>query len=218
MGAFLIASLVINAILFAQWNRIERTHEQWGASIDHVEVIRTKGGLLQVSTIHSPETFNATKPHNILGFDLGATTTSIRVLATYHYHIALAPEWKVRVRPDKSIVVIAPAVKATLPVAIDTATLERRSQGLWSILTGEFELDELQKTITATLGKKADSPSYVNFQRDAARKTVTEFVNKWLLTQDHLKKVRGNPVKVYFADEPIGALPDVALPEYGQAQ
>ncbi len=212
----LVASLFANAILFTQWSSGKRTQEQWGASIDHVEVIRTKGGLLQVSTIRSPETFSATKPHSILGFDLGATTTSIRVLATYHYHIDLAPEWKVRVRPDGSVVVIAPPVKATLPVAIDTATLERRSHGLWSMLTGTAEQDALQRTITETLGKKADSPSYVDFQRAAARKTVTDFVDKWLLTQEHLKKVRGSPVKVYFADEAIGSLPELALPEYGR--
>jgi hypothetical protein len=213
----LIASLAMNAILFSQWLQSKSQFSQWGASIDHVEVMRTKGGFLEVSTIKSPETFVATMPHNILGIDLGATTTSIRVLAFYRYHIALAPEWKVRVRPDKSIVVIAPPVEPTLPVAIDTATIEKQSQGRWSFLTGAAELDELQKTITAKLGQKSGSPSYIEFQRNAARLTVEEFVRKWLLTQDRLKSVRGSPVEIYFADEPISALPQPALPHYREA-
>ena len=157
------------------------------------------------------------KPHDILGFDLGATTTHIRVPATYHYHIELAPEWKVRVRPDRSIVVVAPPVKPTLPVAIDTSQLERQAQGRWSLITGTAQLDELQKTITETLGRKAGSPSYINFQREAARQTVAEFVRKCLITQDQWKEARGSTVKVYFADESISSLPDPALPEFKAA-
>jgi hypothetical protein len=71
---------------------------------------------------------------------LGPTTTNIRVPATYHYHIELAREWKVRVRPDRTVIVVAPAVKPTLPIAIDTARLERNAEGRWSLLTGTSEL------------------------------------------------------------------------------
>jgi hypothetical protein len=215
--AVLISSLATNAFLYVQWSGGERTLRQWSASIDQVEVVRTKGGLLQVSTVRSPEHFSATKPHNILGFDLGATTTNIRVPATYHYHIDLAPEWKVRVRPDRSIVVVAPPVKPTLPVAINTSQLERQAQGRWSLITGTAELDGLQKTITETLGRKASSPSYINYQREAARQTVLEFVQKWLITQEKWKDVRGSAIKVYFADEAISSLPESALPEFKAA-
>ena len=56
----------------------------------------------------------------MLGVPVGQTTSQIRVTAVYSYHVELAPEWKVTLR-DKTFIVIAPRVKPTLPVAIDTA-------------------------------------------------------------------------------------------------
>ena len=208
VAAVLLASVGANYILYRNLNDTVRKYETWSASLDQVEVVRTEGGLLQVSTIRSPEYFKATKPHDLLGYDLGPTTTHIRAAATYHYHIELAREWKVRVRPNRTVIVVAPAVKPTLPVAIDTARLERNAEGRWSLLTGTSELDALQKTITQQLADRASSPSYIKFQRDAARSTVSEFIRKWLLTQDRWKDARNLQLRVYFTDEPISELPD----------
>lgn len=207
--ALLALSLAANFWLTRRAGESDRRLESWSAALDQVEVIRTEGGLLQVSTIQAPEYFKAVKPHDILGFDLGATTTHIRVPATFHYHIELAREWKVRVRPDGTVIVIAPPIKPTLPVAIDTAKLERQAEGRWSLFTGTRELEALQRTITRTLGEKAGSPGYLAFQREAARETVVEFVQRWLIAQERWKSARGGTVRVYFADEPIAALPDL---------
>ena len=208
----LALSLVANLWLMRRATESDRRLESWSAALDQVEVIRTEGGLLQVSTLRAPEYFKAVKPHDLLGVDLGATTTHIRVPATYHFHIELAREWKLRVRPDGSVIVIAPPVKPTLPVAIDTARLERQAEGRWSLFTGARELEALQRTITSQLADKAASPGYIAFQREAARQTVAEFVQRWLLTQERWKNAaRGSTVRVFFADEPIAALPD-ALP------
>ena len=209
--AFLVLlalSLAANLWLSRRAAEGERRLESWSAALDQVEVIRTEGGLLQVSSIRAPEYFKAVKPHDVLGIDLGATTTHIRVPATYHFHIELAREWKVRVRPDGTVIVIAPPVKPTLPVAIDTARLERQAEGRWSLFTGARELEALQRTITSQLAEKAASPGYIAFQRDAARQTVAEFVQRWLVTQERWKAARGGTVRVFFADEPIAALPD----------
>jgi hypothetical protein len=97
-------------------------------------------------------------------------------------------------------------VKPTLPVAIDTARLERFASGTWSLFTGGPELDRLQRSITQTLAVKAATPSYIQFQREAARETVTEFVANWLLTQERYKSVPKSAVRVFFADEPITSL------------
>ena len=43
-------------------------------------------------------------------------------------------------------------------------------------------------------------------QREAARTTVAEFVQKWLMTQTAWKPHGDKPVQVLFADEPIEAL------------
>ena len=175
------------------------------SSPDRIEVIRTPGGLLQVSTIASPELFQTMHDHTIFGLPVGKTTSQIRVPATFHYHIELAPEWKITVR-GKAITVIAPRVKPTLPVAIDTVRLEKLTSGAWSLFTGKAELDVLQKSISQALAAKASSPQFIQLQREAARKTVTEFVAKWVLEQKGWTPSAGYSVRVFFADEPIEVL------------
>ena len=211
MFIVLVASLLTNAFLTWSIFRNTRTVEVQLASPDRIEVIRTKGGLLQVSTLKSAETFQASKDHQIFGLvSLGSTVTQIRVPAVFNYHVELAPEWKVLVR-DKTFIVIAPSVKPTLPVAIDTARLQRFSSGTWSFMTGTSELDSLQRSITQTLSVKASTPAYIQYQREVARKTVGEFVEKWLITQGKWEKNHGETIRVFFADEPIGSLGQLPL-------
>lgn len=169
---------------------------------DEQIVMRTKGGLLEVSSIVATETFEQATVYSALGINLGKATARIRVPATYRYHVELAPEWRF-IRRDKTFVVIAPAVKPSLPVAIDTAKLEGESFGKWSILSGNTDIAELQKSITAGLGQKASSQKYTDLQREHARKTVTEFVEKWVLSQEKWKSGTGYMVRVFFADEPV---------------
>jgi hypothetical protein len=147
----------------------------------------------------------------VLGVPVGQTTSQIRVQAVYSYHVELAPEWKVTLR-DRTFIVIAPRVKPTLPVAIDTARLERYASGAWSMFTGAGELDRLQRSISESLAAKAGLPSYVQFQREAARATVTEFVTKWLVGQERFKPMGEYKVRVFFADEPIETLGSVPPP------
>ena len=59
---------------------------------------------------------------------------------------------------------------------------------------------------------KAALPSYIQFQREAARATVTEFVNKWMLGQERFKPAGDYKVRVFFADEPIEVLGSVPPP------
>jgi len=174
-------------------------------------VMRTNGGALEVSTITSPERFESAHDHTILGVPVGTTVTTIRVPATYRYHIDLAPEWKILLR-DRVFVVVAPAVKPSLPVAIDTAKLEAQSLGVWSLFTGQAQLSDLQRSITQALADKANSNAYIHMQREAARATVKEFVAKWLITQEPWKSAATYPIKVFFADEPIQVLGGIPPP------
>jgi hypothetical protein len=204
--ALLVVASVIANVYFLLRDRGEpRRVVTQSPALDQFEVIRTKGGTLAVSTIKAPEFFQATADHTVFGVPVGQTTSQIRVPAVYNYHVELAPEWKVTVR-DKTFIVIAPRVKPTLPVAIDTAKLERYASGTWSLFTGAAELDRLQRSISASLAAKAALPSYVQFQREAARTTVTEFVTKWLVTQQRWQPASDYKVQVFFADEPIEAL------------
>jgi hypothetical protein len=213
---FLLASIGLNVAIFSNsYQRKPATLESQLSPIDEIVIMHTEGGLLQVSTLQTNEVFNATKPHHILGLDLGKTTTQIRVPATYTFHIALAPEWRVSVKGDQ-VTVIAPPVKPNLPVAIDTTRLERFAAGAWSFLTAESELDALQRSITPILAKKSASLSYIGLQREEARKTVKEFVGKWLLSQTRFKQVTIKHVNIFFADEPIASLADANVSPLNQ--
>ncbi len=178
---------------------------------DEAVVMRTNGGLLEVTIIRSPERFEAAQDHTILGVAVGTTVSRIRVPAVFRYHIELAPEWKILLK-DKAFIVVAPAVKPSLPVAIDTAKMEKESSGIWSLFTGAALVEELERSITRALAAKASSATYVQFQREAARKTVREFVAKWLITQEQWKSASAYPIYVFFADEPIQALGAAPLP------
>jgi hypothetical protein len=166
-------------------------------------VMQTPGGLLEVSTITAEERFENTSNHTILGVPIAKTIAQIRVPTVYRYHIQLAKEWKF-VESGGSLIVIAPPVQPSLPVAIDTSKLESFSAGLWSPFTGTGAISSLQRSITPELEKKARTDSLITLQRESARKTVTEFVQKWVIQQPQWPAARRPLVIVFFADEPLG--------------
>lgn len=201
----LVASLAANFYQYQQARSIRARDVLHVAPADEAVVMRTSGGLLEVSTIKVSEQFDAARVHSFLGANLGKTATQIRVPVVYRYHIELAPEWSIRLR-DKTFIVIAPAVKPSLPVAIQTEGIEKQSSGVWSALTGTALLNTLERSISPALAARAGSATYVGLQRDASRKTVREFVAKWLITQERWKAASGYPIQVFFADEPIEVL------------
>jgi hypothetical protein len=58
-------------------------------------VMRTPGGLLEVSRITATEQFDKKCVYTVLGRKVGETVAYIRVPAVFRYHIELAPEWEV---------------------------------------------------------------------------------------------------------------------------
>lgn len=209
MKAALITILFVSLVgNFYQYQQARTERKQGILHVNEADepvVMRTSGGLLEVSTIKVSERFEASQVYSFLGAELGKTATRIRVPVVYRYHIELAPEWKIRLR-DKTFIVIAPAVKPTLPVAIQTTAIEKESSGAWSFLTGTSLLNKLERSISPVLASRAESPTYVQLQREASRKTVKEFVAKWLITQQRWKLAMDYPIQVYFSDEPIQML------------
>lgn len=181
---------------------------------EDVIVMTTSGGLLEVSTINASEQFDASHDHKVLGVSIANTATQIRVPVVYRYHIELAPTWRVVLR-EGTFIVVAPSVKPSLPVAIDTSRLEKKSFGAWSFFTEKVQLEQLQRSISQALAKKADSQIYVQLQREVARKTTAEFVAKWLISQPRWKSVSAYPIRVVFADEPIQVLGNLSVPFVG---
>ena len=174
LATLLVLGIAANVAFFA-WQLWSPSRTTVTASSTSLVVMRTPGGLLEVSAIKSVEQFDSATDHTIYGVPVGKTTAQIRVPAVYRYHIPLAKEWSIK-QAGNALVVIAPAVVPSLPIAIDTAKLESFSSGNWSPFVGNKEIALLQKSITPTLATKASQPSMVNLQREMARTTVSEFI------------------------------------------
>ena len=204
---WLALSLLANALLAIWlWRAQPPAPPPLPNTVGQAVVLRTPGGRLEVAELRQLESFEVSRDHDVLGVPMGSTYSRVRVPAHYRYHVELAPEWRVRVLPDGGVRVIAPRVQPSLPVAIDTAQLQTESRGLWSLFTGPAQVKALERSITAQLARKAVTAPMLERQREAARKTVSEFVTKWLMTQSEWRPHAGQPVQVLFADEPIEAL------------
>jgi hypothetical protein len=168
-------------------------------------VFRTPGGLLEVASVRSIEAFRRASTLRIAGINLGTNVSEVRVPATFRYQAALGPDWRA-IESGGKLVIIAPAYHPALPVAIDTGQLEVHTRTGWARFDGRDNEEALLRELTADLEAKATSPGYLESHREQARTTVTEFVTKWLITQERWKAVRPGQVRVYFADEPMDRL------------
>ena len=202
------AALCIGAVLslgykklgdFAFWSRTGG--EVRSGMGTEILFMRTPGGLLEVSSMRMTEQFDKRFVYEVLGLEVGETVAHVRVPATYRYHIQLAPLWKIE-RTDEVFRVVTPPLKPSLPVAVDLAHLEQDEGGTWLLVPFNAEKDReaLMREITGKLAQKAASPAYLALQREDARKTVTEFVEKWLVTQEPWKSAKQPRIEVVFSD------------------
>lgn len=206
--ALALIALCIGAALWFAYTKYSNYHP-WAVTGSQVHsgvgseilVMRTSGGLLEVSTINANEQFDKKFVYSVFGMRIGETVPHIRVPAVYRYHIELAPKWKI-IRTDDVFTVVTPPVKPSLPVAVDLAKMEKDVGGSWILVAwnDDEDLDALEREITAKLAEKAKSSVYLQMQREHARKTVTEFVEKWLVTQESWKAAKQPRIEVLFAD------------------
>jgi len=178
---------------------------------EEVIVLRTSGGLLEVSRIEVTEVMDARFRHTLLGVKIGETVPRIRVPAVYRYHVKLDREWKV-LRKDGTFTIVAPSVRPSLPVAVDFSGMEKVVGGSWMLqpITGRQDLDDLERSITAKLERKAGSREYLERQRSDARATIREFARKWIVEQTRWKDADFRDIRVYFADEPVRSIEALA--------
>lgn len=159
-------------------------------------------GNLELATAETTESFEKSDIKTI-GWDLlyiGTTTSEIKVPVTYRYHLKLADPWKLDVT-DQTCVVIAPPIRPSLPPAIHTDRMEKKSDRGWARLNADQQMTELEQSITPTLQRYASDPRHMRLVREECRKTVGEFVKMWLLKEDHWRTNRFTTIKVIFADE-----------------
>lgn len=172
-------------------------------------VMRTPGGLLEVAVITAHERFSRSDTREFWGINLGTTVSHVQVPTHYRYHIELAPEWTV-VITGKSAMVVVPPIQPSLPVAFDTAQLQKYTENGWARLNKYENLAALERSMTPELAKRAASASYLELVKEPARQTVREFVTKWLIKEQHWKRGTEYQLKVLFPGESaaeVGAKP-----------
>jgi hypothetical protein len=160
------------------------------------------GTKLELAAFEAQETFARSDERRVL-FDtlyLGTTITEIRVPVTYRYHLRLEEPWKLDVN-DQACVVIAPPIRPTLPPAIHTDGLRKRSERGWLRFNEDEQMEELERNLTELLTRRAADPDNIDLVRETCRRRVAEFVRNWLLVEDHWRHDRFRAVTVVFADE-----------------
>ena len=181
------------------------------------KVDRTPGGNLELATATVTETLTRTdvQPELFGMIDLGKTVSAISVPVTYRFHLNLRDPWKLDVIGN-TCVVRAPAIRPSLPPAINTYRMEKRSEAGWARFDTREQMAELERSITSRLSSLAGDPRRLALVREDCRKTTAEFVRDWLLREDHWRRDRFSSIKVLFADEtaePATVLPTLRLLE-----
>lgn len=166
-------------------------------------IASTNGDVLELATLESEET--VTKFDSKTLFDvvyLGTTESEIRAMVVFRYHLKLSDDWSLNVK-DGRCVVIAPAIRPSLPPAIRTDTMEKKSEAGWLRFNAAANLSELEKGLTALLEKRAATPGKIRSVREAARLSVAKFVQAWVLKeQKDLEQGGIREIVVVFPDEP----------------
>ncbi len=112
----------------------------------------------------------------------------------------MAEDWKIEVK-DKCCVVHAPSLRPSLPVAIQTDKMEKKSAAGWARFDGKEQMDQLEAQITPKLNNRASSPGHMSAARSEARDVVARFVRTWLLGSQQWQNDRFTSIIVIFADE-----------------
>lgn len=178
-----------------------------------LEIGRTHGDVLEIaSPLKTVELFSKTDTRTAAWgwFSLGTATSEIKVPATYRFHINLSELQHARVE-NRVLIVMAPVVRPTLPVAFDTAGMEKKSSGDWLRFDTADQLDVLEKNISPALESRARE--HVLNIREQARKDMEEFVQKWIVetNPDYRKNIVA--VKVVFPGEnPASVKTELPLP------
>lgn len=160
------------------------------------------GLRLELAAFEATEILTRTDDRKIF-FDmvpLGSTVSEIRVPVTYRYHLRLDEEWRLEVA-DGICVVHAPPIRPTLPPAIHTDRMEKRSESGWLRFNEDEEMETLERSLTPSLAARAGNADHLGLVRERCRDRVADFVRSWLLLEDQWGPGRFTHVEVIFADE-----------------
>ena len=169
-------------------------------SIPHIT--STQGDILELAVSRSDETFKRTD-EKWAGWGwvyLGTTVAEIRVPVSFRYHLRLSDAWRLAAH-DQVCLVMAPAIRPTLPPAIHTDEMERRAESGWARFDKNDQLDALERSMTPTLSQRARDSAHLKLVREACRQSVVGFVKKWLMREGQWRSDRFTSIVVLFPDE-----------------
>lgn len=189
---------VVEIVTAFKPEEIVETFDEWRA----LEAKGNEGNILEVATAESTEKF--TRKTNLAMFGktlpLGTTVSEISVPATYRYHIDLNDEWFLT-NDGSRLLVLAPQIRPSLPVAFDTAQVQKKTKSGWARWDSAENLTELEKTITSRLKVRASDEDSLGKVRDASRESVARFVQTWLLSQEAWGSAKFDEIVVMFEGE-----------------
>lgn len=191
----LAAAAVILGVGAVAWQRFDPSGT--GERVERldpakVEMIRTPGGLLEVSAMEKVEEFGWRTSWDCPIVDcsrLPKTVSKVRVKAHYAYQIPLAAEWRLEPEGDHYKLTV-PALQLRRPVAFDTATMAiETDKGVFSPAAAPNRENAIRH-IGPELAQRGATAAYLDAQRLTAEKTVREFAQKWMGEQGK-KPTRG---------------------------
>ncbi|NNE94118.1 MAG: DUF4230 domain-containing protein [Verrucomicrobiales bacterium] len=179
-------------------NEVIRDFHEWR----ELQVDGNEGNVLELATAEATE--KLTRSTNVEWFGkvmpLGTTISDISIPATYRYHIDLSGEWFIESDGGR-LMVIAPKLQPSLPVAFDTGRMQKKTKSGWGRWDGNDNLAELEKSITTKLAERASDEKTIAKIRDEARLSLAKFLKTWLLKQEGWGEGRFEEIVVKFEDE-----------------
>jgi len=203
LAALALAGLVAGLLWFVWTRPGTPAGRDWTAlwQSEPPVVTTTPGGLLETATVRTSEDFYRSDSRSWWGLYLGTTVSQIQAAVVYRYGVPLAdPGWKIVTRGPIAVVV-APPLRPSLPVAIDTATLQERTASGWARFDKDVQLEELRRSMSADLAGRAAEQTRVALVVEASRRTIAEFAEQWLVARGEWQRGAFTSVKVYFTDE-----------------
>lgn len=177
---------------------------EWHA--DPPDVERTPVGLLETAIIPMVEDFYGSDPPRLGHPGSARPVSHVQVMATYSYGVPMDDQaWAVVTR-GQTTVVVAPYLRPSLPVEVDAATWRERTADGWTAV-GRRDREVLHRAWAADLEDRAKYVKRVSLAREASRRSIAGFVDRWLVGKDPAWKPGAfTTVKVYFLNELDGDL------------
>lgn len=184
-------------------DEVVETFEEWR----EMSATATDGNILEIATAEATEKFSRKTNLEMFGktLPLGTTVSEITVPATYRFHIDLNDDWFLTADGSK-LIVLAPRVRPSLPVAFDTGGVEKKTQSGWARWDGGDNLEELERTITSKLEERSGQPEVIGKIRGEGRIAVAKFVKSWLLEKEAWGDQKFTEIVVVFEGEEGKAL------------